>query len=131
MSGIGCAVIINCGIVKGAANGMAYYLANDFNGVLRKLGAAAAELRDQDDELCRFGEVLLTSREPIVLTEEQEEAIAGIGTRAKALANRMDDFVFTDSRDKDVAAKLLADVLAFTRAQRDVFTGIVGEGYGG
>src|ERR1041384_1374492 len=105
MTGPGCFIIINCGLPKGAANGLyAMYMHGNVG-----MRAAAAELRDRLDEVCRFGETIAIAAVP--LDEDDVQAIYALDGKqldadiVKYLRAHADDETYEDLDAKGVALR--------------------------
>lgn len=121
MGGIPCDIIINCGIVKGAA---AALIANgDSHGV--RLAVAGAQLRDQNDEICRFGETAAILE--IEFTKEQSRSIYEGGADAIELTEAIEAFVYAEPQKPEEARAVLERVRAFIEAQGEAFRKLVRE----
>lgn len=121
MGGIPCEIIINCGIVKGAA---AALLTNgNVHGV--KLAVVGAQLRDQNDEICRFGEAAAILN--LDFTEEQEQSIYDGAANAITLTYTIEEFVYGEEQKKEDAEALMARVREFIHAQGKAFRKLVKE----
>jgi hypothetical protein len=122
MGGISCDIIVNCGIVKGAA--AALITLNKYP----ELVTAGAQLRDQNDEICRFGEAAAILA--IEFTEEQEESIYAGGADAIALTEKIEAFAYgDDSKGVLTAAEMLRQIRTFIAAQQTAFRQLVRELY--
>lgn len=120
MGGIPCDIIINCGIVKGAA---AALLANgNVHGV--KLAVVGAQLRDQNDEICRFGEAAAIL--DLHFTEAQKRSIYEGAADAVTLSNTIESFVY-EAQSPDAAKALFDRVRHFIEAQGRAFRRLVEE----
>ena len=123
MGGIPCDIIINCGIVKGAAAALLAYGSRHSGS---PLAVAGAQLRDQNDEICRFGETAAILE--IEFTEEQETAIYAGAADAIALTDKIEAFVY-DGIEPTGEKTLLTLVREFIAAQKAAFRQLISELY--
>lgn len=125
MTGPGCFIIINCGLPKGAANGLyAMYLRG--NAGMR---AVAADLRDELDEVCRFGETIAITATSI----DQDDMLKIYALDGKGLRKRIRDYLKKHKDDAQFrtlpadGVKLRDDIITFTDKLGEVFEYIVAE----
>lgn len=128
MSGLGCVIIINCGAaVRGAAAGFAAYFAGAVNAEGSYIGAAATRLNVTNEELCRFAQVVLTAREPILISAEFGEEIEKLGDVALKLAAEMNAWLRVRKGANDIAAKLADRAMDLADQQCVLFGRLVSE----
>lgn len=125
MTGPGCFIIINCGLPKGAANGLyAMYLRG--NPGMR---AVAADLRDELDEVCRFGQTIAIAA--VSLDQDDIQKIYELD--AKGMRKKIRDYIAKHKADATFVklqpdgVKLRDEIITFTDKLGQVFEDIVAE----
>lgn len=127
MGGIPCDIVINCGFAKGAAAALIAFGTASDSPLHRHLTIAGAQLRDQEDEVCRFGET--AAIEGLQFTETQEQAIYDGGANAEKLTALIESTVLKASPSDDELGSLLTSVRMFIAAQQAFFRELLAELY--